>query len=56
MQRDGIILVYDDSDKRIIYEITELGKELLRAEMKRIKQVCEDMQSMEEYFKEDKSE
>lgn len=55
MQRDGIISVYDDSDKRIIYEITDLGRELLRAEMKRIKQVCEDMRTMEDYFKEDKS-
>ncbi|MBQ5333300.1 MAG: PadR family transcriptional regulator [Oscillospiraceae bacterium] len=53
MQRDGMIAVYDDSDKRISYEITELGKELLRAEMERIKKVFEDMQSMEHYFRED---
>ena len=55
MQRDGIISVYDDSDKRIIYEITEPGKELLRAEMKRIKQVCEDINTLEDFFKEDNS-
>lgn len=55
MQRDGIISIYDDSDKRIIYEITDLGRELLREEMLRIKQVCEDIKTMEDYFKEDKS-
>lgn len=53
MQRDGMIAVYDDSEKRISYEITELGKELLRAEMERIGKVYEDMQTMAHYFRED---
>ena len=51
MQRDGIIAVFDDTEKRIVYEITDVGKELLRAEMNRISRVYEDMKSMEKYYK-----
>lgn len=50
MQRDGIIAVFDDTEKRIVYEITDTGKELLRAEMDRISRVYEDMKSMEKYY------
>lgn len=50
MQRDGIIAVFDDTEKRIIYEITDTGKELLRAEMNRISRVYDDMKSMEKYY------
>lgn len=47
MQRDGIIAVYDDSDKRISYEITDTGKEILRSEIARVKQVCADAEAVE---------
>ncbi|MBP1547731.1 MAG: PadR family transcriptional regulator [Oscillospiraceae bacterium] len=50
MQRDGIIAVFDDTEKRIVYEITDTGKELLRAEMNRISRVYDDMKSMEKYY------
>jgi len=50
MQRDGIIAVFDDTEKRIVYEITDTGKELLRAEMGRISRVYDDMKSMEKYY------
>lgn len=37
MQKDNLIDIYDDSDKKIIYEITDSGREVLRAEISRIK-------------------
>lgn len=50
MQKEDMIAVFDDSDKRIVYEITEKGKTVLRAEIKRIKSVCENAVAMEKYF------
>lgn len=42
MQRDKIIEVFDDSDKRIIYDITELGRAVLEAEAERISKLSRD--------------
>ncbi len=50
MQKDYLIDIYDDSDKRIVYEITEKGKAVLNAEIKRIKLVYADASSQEKYF------
>ena len=36
MEKDGIIRFVREEDKRKIYEITELGKEVLQLELKRI--------------------
>lgn len=37
MQKDGLIEVYDDTDKKIVYNITDTGREVLRTEVQRIK-------------------
>lgn len=50
MQRDGIIDVFDDSDKRIVYEITERGIRILRAEIERIKLLYSDAVLQEKNF------
>lgn len=39
MQRDGLISLYEDKDRKTVYIITETGRELLRAEIERIKKV-----------------
>lgn len=46
MQRDKIIAVFDDSDKRIIYEITELGRSVLTAEAERIALLHRDVNAV----------
>lgn len=50
MQRDGLIDVFDDSDKKIIYEITEKGKNILTGEIERIKMLYADAVSQENKF------
>lgn len=37
MQKDGLIEVYDDTDKKIVYNITDTGREVLCTEVQRIK-------------------
>ncbi|MTI95260.1 MAG: PadR family transcriptional regulator [Firmicutes bacterium] len=39
MQRDGIITVFADEERRTIYEITDIGKKLILAEIRRIKEL-----------------
>ncbi|TQR15671.1 PadR family transcriptional regulator [Psychrobacillus soli] len=39
MQRDEIITIYSDEKRKTIYEITDLGKQLMRVEMKRLKEL-----------------
>ena len=57
MQRDDIIRVFDDSDKKIVYEITEKGREILLSEIERIKLIYSDAVSMEKLFlKENRSD
>lgn len=36
MQQDGLIIVFSDEDRKTIYEITPLGKDVLQQEMARI--------------------
>lgn len=52
MSRDRIISVFEDQEKRTIYEITSLGKELLQLEIARIKNVYNDTISQEDFFHE----
>lgn len=47
MQKDNLIDIYDDSDKKIIYEITDIGREVLRAEINRIKLLYNNAVSQE---------
>ncbi len=50
MQKSALIGVYDDSDKKIVYEITDLGKRVLMAEIERIRLVYNDAASQEGLF------
>ena len=49
MQRQRMIIVFDDSGRRIIYDRTDLGRELLSAGTRRITAISRDVQ---EVFKE----
>lgn len=39
MQKDGVITVFADEERKTVYEITDAGKELMKAEITRIKEV-----------------
>lgn len=56
MQRDKMITIFDDSDKRVVYEITDSGKNILRAEIERIKLIYSDAVSQESRFAGDKED
>lgn len=43
MEKDGLITFVREEDKRKIYLITELGKEVLNLEMKRIERLYRNM-------------
>ena len=37
MQKDGLIEIYEDTEKKIVYNITDTGRQVLRTEVQRIK-------------------
>lgn len=39
MQRDGIITVFADEERKTVYEITGVGKRLMQAEINRLKEL-----------------
>ena len=39
MEKDGLIRFYSEEDKRRLYQITELGREVLETEIKRIERL-----------------
>ena len=39
MEKDGLIRFYSEEDKRRLYRITELGREVLETEIKRIERL-----------------
>ena len=39
MQRSEVICVYSDEERKTVYETTDIGKVLLQAEMKRLKEL-----------------
>ena len=39
MEKDGLIRFYSEKDKRKLYQITELGREVLAAELRRIERL-----------------
>lgn len=51
MQRDRIIIVFSDGKRKTIYEITDVGKELMQAEMNRLKELHKNALKYEEAFK-----
>lgn len=50
MSKDGIITVFEDQDRRTIYEITNVGIELLLEEIGRIKMVYHNTVTQEACF------
>lgn len=42
MQRDGIIVVFSDKERKKIYEVTTVGKELMREEISRLHELHEN--------------
>lgn len=51
MQKDGVITVFADEQRKTVYEITNAGKELMRAEIIRIKEVHRNAMTFEEGFR-----
>ena len=51
MEKDGLIHFVREEEKRKIYHITELGKEVLELEMKRIKRLYENMKEGQSWAK-----
>ena len=51
MQKDGVITVFADEQRKTVYEITDAGKELMKAEIVRIKEVHSNAIAFEEGFK-----
>ncbi|MGD6777944.1 PadR family transcriptional regulator [Sutcliffiella horikoshii] len=39
MQKDGVISVFADAERKTVYEITDSGKELITAEIERLKEL-----------------
>ncbi|RDW15019.1 PadR family transcriptional regulator [Oceanobacillus chungangensis] len=50
MQRDGIISVYADEKRKKIYEVTDIGKQLMQAEIERLKELHENALKYEGEF------
>ncbi|MBQ9121979.1 MAG: PadR family transcriptional regulator [Lachnospiraceae bacterium] len=44
MEKDGVIAFVKEEDKRKIYQITELGNEVLQLELQRIKRLYKNVQ------------
>ncbi len=42
MEKDGLIKVMSESDRRKTYRITESGREILQTEFKRLKELVDD--------------
>ena len=50
MQRDGIITVYSDEERKKIYEMTDIGKSLMRDEITRLKELHQNAVKFEGEF------
>ncbi len=42
MEKDGLIRFYSEEEKRKLYQITELGREVLQIELKRIERLYQN--------------
>jgi len=51
MQKDGIITVFADEDRKTVYEITVIGKKLIAAEIDRVKELHQNAINYEEDFR-----
>jgi DNA-binding PadR family transcriptional regulator len=50
MQKDGIITVFADEERKTVYEITEIGKKLITSEINRLKELHQNALKFEEAF------
>ncbi|WP_190284862.1 PadR family transcriptional regulator [Bacillus sp. S3] len=50
MQKDGIITVFADEERKTVYEVTEIGKTLITAEIKRLKELHQNALKYEGEF------
>ena len=50
MQKDGVITVFADEDRKTVYEVTEIGKKLITSEINRIKELHRNALKYEEDF------
>jgi DNA-binding PadR family transcriptional regulator len=50
MQKDGIITVFSDEERKTVYEITDVGKKLILAEINRLKELHRNALRYEEDF------
>jgi len=51
MQKDEIITVFADEERKTVYEITDVGKKLMIAEIARLKELHHNALKYEEGFK-----
>lgn len=51
MQTDGMIAVFADAERKTIYEMTDAGKEVLKAEMTRIEELYNNIQKIGDEFR-----
>ena len=50
MKKDGIITVFADEERKTVYEVTEIGKNLIAAEIRRLKELHQNAIKYEEDF------
>ncbi|PEJ59968.1 PadR family transcriptional regulator [Bacillus sp. AFS002410] len=50
MQKDGLITVFADEERKTVYEVTENGKKIIAAEIKRLKELHQNAIKYEEAF------
>lgn len=50
MQKDGVITVFADEEKKTLYEMTEIGKKLMTAEISRLRELYRNALQFEEAF------
>ncbi|WP_042347754.1 PadR family transcriptional regulator [Bacillus massiliigorillae] len=50
MQKDGVIIVFADEDRKTVYEITEIGRRLILTEIQRVKELHHNAITFEEEF------
>ncbi|MHA6259153.1 PadR family transcriptional regulator [Sporosarcina sp. CAU 1771] len=50
MQRDGIVVIFADEKRKTIYEVSDVGKVLMRNEMARLKELHANVMASEEEF------
>ncbi|WP_335871729.1 PadR family transcriptional regulator [Bacillus sp. 2205SS5-2] len=51
MQKDGVITVFADEERKTVYEVTELGKRIILAEIKRINELHQNAITYQEDFR-----